>query len=69
MDIASLAIPQDIYRVTDAVQQEKTPKRTFSKFLRGPVDWVWPTAAARLPGRALHVAIALAYLDGSDSND
>jgi hypothetical protein len=34
------------------------------KFLKGPVDWKWLSAAARLPGRALHVALAIAYLDG-----
>jgi hypothetical protein len=34
------------------------------KFLKGPVDWNWLSAAARLPGRALHVALAVAHLDG-----
>ena len=28
-------------------------------FVRGPVPWAWLKRAARLPGRALHVGIAL----------
>ncbi len=28
-------------------------------FVRGPIPWAWLTAAARLPGRALHVGIVL----------
>jgi len=32
------------------------------------VDWDWLSAAACLPGRALHVAIAISYLNGFDQN-
>lgn len=28
-------------------------------FVRGPIPWVWLSASARLPGRALHVGIVL----------
>ena len=28
-------------------------------FLRGPLDWAWLARCARLPGRALHVGLAL----------
>src|SRR5215831_13441617 len=28
-------------------------------FLKGPVPWPWLTTAARLPGKALHVAVLL----------
>lgn len=34
------------------------------RFLRGPVAWDWLAACARIPGRALHVAIALAFESG-----
>jgi hypothetical protein len=34
------------------------------RFLRGPVNAEWIEAAARLSGRALHVAIVCIYLDG-----
>ena len=32
------------------------------KFLKGPIPWIWLTAAASLPGKALHVAIALWFM-------
>jgi len=31
---------------------------------RGPVDWPWLSEAARLPGCALHVALAFHYQNG-----
>lgn len=34
------------------------------KFLRGPIPWDWLTAAGQLPGRALHVGVAIWHLDG-----
>lgn len=44
------------------------PKRSRNKrkdpFLKGPIDWRWLCSAALLPGRALHVAVALQYLAG-----
>ena len=33
-------------------------------FLKGPIDWGWLTRAASLPGRCLHVAIALWFRSG-----
>jgi hypothetical protein len=34
------------------------------KFLKGPIPWSWLVKAACLPGRSLHVAIALWFLAG-----
>ncbi len=34
------------------------------KFLKGPIPWKWIVLAARQPGKALHVAIALWFLSG-----
>jgi hypothetical protein len=34
------------------------------RFLMGPIDWNWITAAALLPGRALHAAIVIQFLAG-----
>ena len=34
------------------------------KFLKGPIPWKWIVPAARQPGKALHVAIALWFLAG-----
>ena len=33
-------------------------------FLKGPISWTWLSAAARLPGRALHVALSIRLLTG-----
>jgi hypothetical protein len=38
---------------------QSTPPSIGRKCLRGPVPIDWLSAAARLPGRSLHVAIAL----------
>lgn len=32
------------------------------KFLAGPIPWSWLVVAARLPGRSIHVALALWFL-------
>jgi hypothetical protein len=34
------------------------------RFLRGPIPWLWLAAAARLPGKALHVAVQLWHWAG-----
>jgi hypothetical protein len=33
-------------------------------FLRGPIPWGWVTQAARLPGRTLHVGLAVWFWAG-----
>jgi hypothetical protein len=39
------------------------------KFIRGPIPWDWWMIAANLPGKALHVASVLLFLQGvSKSN-
>jgi hypothetical protein len=38
--------------------------RQGERFLRGPIPWDWIAAASRLPGKALHVAVALWHLAG-----
>lgn len=38
------------------------PRAPGSLYLKGPIDWDWLAAAGRLPGKALHVAIALRLL-------
>jgi hypothetical protein len=45
--------------------KEKRPKKK-ERFVRGPIPAVWIEQAARLPGRALHVALLIRYLDGFD---
>jgi hypothetical protein len=63
-NLARLAIPiAELPAITEPVENSR-PKRIKGRFLKGPVDWDWLTAAARLPGRALHLAIAISYLEG-----
>ena len=45
-------------------------KRRFrAGFLRGPVSWPWLNRAAQLPGRALHVAVAIRLWTGIKKTD
>lgn len=45
--------------------QSQAPRhRNGDKFLKGPIPWSWLTLAARQPGKALHVAIALWFWAG-----
>jgi hypothetical protein len=39
-------------------------KPTLAKYLKGPVDMYWLGKASCLPGKALHVAIALWHVAG-----
>jgi DNA-binding MarR family transcriptional regulator len=41
-----------------------SPRQRRYYFLRGPISWAWLTAAARLPGKTLHVAIVLWFWVG-----
>ncbi len=58
--------------VTDSLEARPVPgslaQRLRGKrqqcFLRGPVPWPWLERAARLPGKALQVALALRYRAG-----
>lgn len=48
-----------------APRNQKAPRhRLGEKFLLGPIPWDWLSVAAGLPGRALHVGIALWFLSG-----
>jgi DNA-binding MarR family transcriptional regulator len=45
--------------------QRKAPRhKPGEKFLKGPISMNWLNQAARLPGKALHVGIALWHLAG-----
>jgi hypothetical protein len=64
--------PIDLHRLrmpglSDAPQpQPRTPPRhrKGEKFLKGPIPLGWLVQAARLPGRALHVGVALWHQAG-----
>jgi hypothetical protein len=38
--------------------------RPGDKFLKGPIPWKWIVLAAKQPGKALHVSLALWFLAG-----
>lgn len=59
-DIESLLLapPEHAIRIVSSANKSK------NKFLRGPIDWFWLTTAARLPGSALHVAVAIHFQNG-----
>ncbi len=43
----------------------KPPRhRSGEKFLKGPIPWSWLAKAAKQPGKALHVAVALWFWAG-----
>lgn len=58
IDSLLLAPPEHVIRLVSQSNKSK------NKFLRGPIDWPWLTTAARLPGSALHVAMAIHFLNG-----
>ena len=56
--LASTSVPSDR-------RKPRVPRhRRGELFLRGPIPWNWLVAAARLPGRALAVAIVLWFEAG-----
>ena len=51
-------------RVTSSAQSTPPRPKAGSMFLRGPIPLDWLSRAAALPGRSLHVAIAIWFLAG-----
>ena len=50
---------------SSALSRTRLPRhKVGEKFLRGPVPWDWVLIAAKLPGKALHVGIALWHYAG-----
>ena len=60
----------DRYRLTSSDQVPPAkPKRAprhkaGERFLKGPIPMAWIGAAARLPGKALHVGVAIWHIAG-----
>jgi hypothetical protein len=63
-NLTQLAIKAEVPTVGDGPHLPSRQTKSTGKFIRGPIDWGWVSSAAKHPGRALHVAIAIAYLDG-----
>jgi hypothetical protein len=62
IDPKKLSLPGG-YRANPPSQELPRHKRG-EKFLKGPIPWKWVTQAARLPGKALQVGVALWFLAG-----
>jgi hypothetical protein len=60
VDLGKLRIPGDLI----LPRSHRGIRRHFERFLKGPVPLAWLQRAARLPGKALHVALVLRYLSG-----
>jgi hypothetical protein len=62
VDINRLRLP---VKERPALVRRKPPRhKTGEKFLKGPIPMNWLTAAAKAPGKALHLAIGLWYWAG-----
>ena len=63
LDLEKLTLPVASKPVT--TDRKALPRhKTGGKFLKGPIPWDWLSMAASLPGKALHVAIALWFHAG-----
>lgn len=51
-------------KISGAIRRTLTPLQPGSLFVKGPIPMNWISAAARLPGKSLHVAMAFAWLAG-----
>ena len=66
-DLDAFRLTEDQAKTEAAKSRSRTPRRRASRrefFIRGPIPWPWIAAAARLPGKALHVATTLCLLAG-----
>src|SRR2546422_7052595 len=58
-DLDRLRLPDSCAPPKRAEVRRAPRHKPGEKFLKGPIPWEWLTRAARQPGKALHVAIAL----------
>ena len=54
---------------TRRTTRTRRPRSQRGRFLKGPIPWNWLSAAARLPGRALHVALSIRFWAGIKKTD
>ncbi len=63
IDSARLRLVQP--KSSPASNSNRLPRhRAGERFLKGPIPWPWIAAAASLPGRALHVGLAIWLMAG-----
>jgi hypothetical protein len=60
-----LALPKSAQRLSSRPSRQKPPHhRSNEKFLKGPIPLNWLCHAAQLPGKSLHVGLAIWFLAG-----
>lgn len=64
--LESFAIKVGTQEIVAAATSESQSKGRAARFVKGPIPAEWLEQAARLPGKALHAALAIRYLDGFD---
>jgi len=58
-------IKLDIQSIPPVRSKRGKPRhRSNQRFLKGPIPWNWIVMASRLPGKTLHVGIALWFIAG-----
>lgn len=62
--LQAFAVPVDTQGPATPIALNHKPENRPSRFVRGPIPAEWLERAARLPGKALHAALAIRYLDG-----
>ena len=67
MELFKLNIKQGIPLSCNRKSSLPGPKRG-EHFLQGPIPWPWLSRAGRLPGRTLHVAIAIWHIAFMNKN-
>ena len=60
-----LALPKSTQNSPPRQARQKLPRHgPGEKFLKGPIPLNWLSRAAQLPGKSIHVALAIWYLAG-----
>ena len=59
-----LQLSPGLKRLPSRSRTNSSRRGSDKRFLKGPIPLGWLTAAAKQPGKALHVAIALWFLSG-----
>ncbi len=64
IDLQHVQLPPDTLPLGVLVPATPSRRRPQGRFLKGPIPLAWLRAAAQLPGKALHVGVALWFLVG-----
>lgn len=68
IDLESLRLGGDDALLPPKSKPKLPRHRTGEKFLKGPIPLKWLTLAATLPGKALHLAVALWFQAGVEGS-